>query len=389
VTTPAPLPAELAGVCPLDHDPAPAHWDELADWGVTVVRQGFYWDWIQKEDGTFDFEWPDRYMAAAEARGIRVLVLLAYDSARIRVEGDPRPSVPPAALPEWLAYVRAVVTRYRDRAWGFEVWNEPNLDRFWQGPKADVVALARATVDLVHAEAPGVPVAVAGFSLVPVDWFAALDDEGVLAAADAVSFHPYWRDADGALTMLDAARAWLAARGLDKPLWLTEYGWPSGGRYPSAATLDEQAERLVRFLAGATTRGVRACWWYASRDGRDPDAVETPDDSEGFFGLAWPTAGPKPAGRAFRIMAGLLPHARPDPDRSATLAAATGVDALAFRRPAGPDFAVLTNRTMSARSLERPAGAVVAWPLEPPDPGAGPIPLAVGRSVVVLLPAAR
>jgi hypothetical protein len=384
-----PVPAELAGVCPLDADPTPAHWDQLAAWGVRVVRQGFYWEWLTAADGSLDFTWPDRYVAAAEARGIRVLVVLAYDVPWIHEEGAPRPSVPASAHGEWLAYVRAVAARYRDRAFGFEVWNEPNHRLFWRGSRAEFVALAAVTVPSLREVAPGVPVAVAGFSLLPTDWLADLAAAGVVGAADAVSLHPYWIDAEGALQQLTAARDWLAERRLERPLWLTEYGWPTGGRYPTAVDLDAQAERLLRFQAGAAAAGVQAAWWYASLDGKDPDAVEEPDDSEGFFGLAWPTAGDKPAARAFRVAAALLPGSRPTPASAAALPWPDGIERRAFRRPDGTTAVFATNRTAAAWDLDTPAGATVAWPPQDPAaaPPAGRVTVPADRTVVLLFPA--
>jgi hypothetical protein len=383
-----PVPADFLGMCPMDGHPTPAQWDQLAAWGVKLVRQGFFWDGVGSADGTFDFTWPDEYVGEAEKRGMGVLITLDYDCSWIHAEGDPRPAIPPEALDAWLAYVRAVATRYRDRAWGFEVWNEPNLGIFWKGTQADFVTLAKATVAAVHESAPGVPVAVAGFSLMPLEWLDAMHAEGIVAAADAISFHPYWVDAEGALQMVGLAREWMAQNGLDKPLWLTEYGWPSGGTYPTATDLDGQAERLVRFQAGLATAGVRASWWYASRDSRDPEEVDDPADSEAFFGVSYPTAGDKPSGRAFAVLAGLLPGATPDASVAAPFAADGKLDARGFVRPDGTTAVVVTNRTGSPVVLSLPAGHVALWP-QAPDPAVatvGQVAVAADRSAILAGP---
>lgn len=383
---PAPLPADYLGLCPLDGDPSGEHWDRMAGWGVRLVRQGFFWGGIEKVEGTFDFAWSDRYMDEAARRGIGVLVTLDYDTDWIHAEGDPRPSIAPADLDRWLAYVRAVAGRYKDRAWGFEVWNEPNLPNFWKGTMEDFVTLAKATVDTVHAVAPGRPVAVAGLSLLPLHWLDALHAAGVVQAADAISFHPYWLDSEGAANLVRSAKDWMAANGVDKPLWLTEYGWPSGGTYPTATDVDGQAERLIRFHAAvASMGGVRATWWYASRDYEDPDRVKEPDNSEGFFGLAYPTAGDKPAGRAFAVLARLLPGTVPDAAAGAAFTAGGALVSSGFRAADGSVVVVATNESTGPAVLALPEGAVVEWP-QPPDPAVavpGQVTLPAGRSAIV------
>lgn len=380
VPLPRPVPGEIAGMCPLDADPSEAHWDRIAAWGVRVVRQGFFWEWISRPDGSLDFSWPDRYLDAAGRRGIRVLIVLDYDHPSLHQPGDPRPSIPPEALPRWIGYVRAVAERYGSRAFGFEVWNEPNLPTFWKGSPEDFGTLAAATIPVIREAAPGVPVAVAGLSLLPLDWLEMLERTGVLAAADALSFHPYWVDAEGALDMVSLARDWLSSRGRTLPIWITEYGWPTGGTYMTATTLEGQAERLVRFLPGAAVLGVEAAWWYASLDWRDPEAVEDPDASEGFFGIAWPTAGDKPAAGAFRVLAEALPGATPDPDLPGRLGIAPPLVGTGFRRPPGTFLLVATNPSDRPASLDLPPGSRVTWPPEAPPSGPWMVP--GGRSLV-------
>ena len=194
--TPPPVPYTIPdtfmAMCPLDGKVKIEEWDRLEEWGVKIARQGFFWDGVQKDDGTFDFTWSDEYFDEAEKRGIKVLAVFDYDRASIHGPDDPRPSVPLAAHEMWLSYVNALASRYKDRAWGFEVWNEPNLPAFWKGSQEEFVALAKATVAEVHKAAPGVPVSVAGISLFSEAWFDALEAQGVVSDADAISFHPYW-----------------------------------------------------------------------------------------------------------------------------------------------------------------------------------------------------
>lgn len=342
---------------------------------------------VSKPDGTLDFSWPDRYFNEAEKRGIGVLVVLDYDHPDLHQPGAPRPYIPVEAHDRWIAYVRSVASRYSDRAWGFEVWNEPNLSKFWRGSRDEFVSLARVTVQTIREAAPGVPIAVAGLSLLPLDWLDALHAQGVVDAADAISFHPYWIDAEGALDMVDMAVEWLDQNGLDRELWLTEYGWPTGGEYPTATDLDGQAERLVRFAVGIATRGVRASWWYASHDYHDPDDVDPDASSEAFFGTAWPTAGDKPSARAFAVLARLLPGSVVVSAGASPLASGGAVRTSAFLRPDGAFVVVATNTGEVPAKRTVPSGTVVEWPDSAPVARWSEVEIQPGRSVVLSIPA--
>jgi hypothetical protein len=389
VPPPTPLPLDYMGMCPIDSDPDDAEWDRVKAWGVKLTRQGFFWEWITKDDGELDFTWPDRYFQDAEERGIKVLVDLCYDNKRNQDPDDVRPVISAAHLAAWRTYVAAMATRYKDRAWGFEVWNEPNLDIFWKGSIAEFVAVAKVTVQAVHEFAPGVPVSVAGLASAGLDYLDALQAEGIVGEADAVSFHPYWVDAEGSVDTIGIVQSWLYQNHLDKPLWLTEYGWPTGGTYPHATTLDGQAERLIRFQAGAAQTGVRASWMFASYDWYDPVDVEDPSNSEGFFGVAYRTAGDKPAAHAFQVLAGLLPGSTPDPAIGNTFAAGTGLDVTGFRRPDGTIAIIATNRTTAAIVVPLPDGATVVWPesVDGAPIATGPITVVADRSVILTGPA--
>ena len=189
--------------------------------------------------------------------------------------------------------------------------------------------------------------------------------------------------------MVEGAKKWMAKKGLDKPIWLSEYGWPSGGNYPTATDLPGQAENLVRFQSAAAVAGVKAAFWYCSNDWHDPEDVDDPTASEGFFGLAYPTAGEKPGALAYRVMAKILPGSQPVAELAQAFATKTGLGANAFRQSDGSIAYVATNRTKTAVVLPLDPGAEVRWPLagDPALATAGQVTVDAGRSVVLVVPA--
>ena len=182
-------------------------------------------------DGTLDFTMVDAVYDEVLALGYRPIVELSFMPAALA--GDPDATVfdygaiisPPADWNAWArlveAFTRHCVDRYglaEVRRWGFEVWNEPNLEVFWTGSQRDYFRLydvtaraVRAVDDRLLVGGPGT--ARCGWIL---DFLDHVDAAGV--PLDFVSTHVY------GTYPLDV-RALLDARGLsDVAVWWTEWG---------------------------------------------------------------------------------------------------------------------------------------------------------------------
>src|SRR5207248_11172932 len=144
----------------------------------------------------------DRVVVAARRAGLDVIALPTYTPAWARPRGstDKHPPDDPRAYGE---FVRAAVTRYRAvgvRVW--EVWNEPNIEPFWQ-PKPDPLAYGRVlaagataahevdptTVVLTGGLAPAAD-APDGSGVSPETFVRRLYDSGGLGGADGLAVHP-------------------------------------------------------------------------------------------------------------------------------------------------------------------------------------------------------
>lgn len=127
-------------------DPKRAYLAILDDLGVRRMRLVAYWDQIERERGTYDWDLLDFQMREAEQRGVQVLL-----AAGLRLPGWPE-----CHAPDWtttlssaerddraVAFMRAVVERYRPSTaiWGWQVENEPFLGGFGECPgyNADLV----------------------------------------------------------------------------------------------------------------------------------------------------------------------------------------------------------------------------------------------------------
>ena len=327
-----------------------------AELGGVHVRNDYLWQWIEPTRGGFDFAAVEKGVDAVLGSGGRVTAILDYGVGWAMPDGTPG-SIEPA---DFAAYAGALAGHFCGRIADFEVWNEPNSGNMWppKGDPARYGLLLKAAHQAVKAACPQARVLTGGLS--PMDMVLGWQFYKDLGAAmpdvcdhfDALAIHPYTNDqaaspeydfrmdADnylnpGQSAMVAMARDRLKDWGCpDRPIDLTEMGWPS-------YTISEvdQGRWLARSLLLAARDGVEVYEWYTFWDS---EPVTTgPSPTENYFGMfGWPgdLANPrreKPAWGAFRGISVVLGDARFAGDVSAALGMPNDVYALAFGRDDG------------------------------------------------------
>ena len=275
--TPAPTPTPIFPI----YEGPPLPRDEI---GVQILLHGTDLDTIFQHLRTLEAGWlkaqiswklyepgEDRYdevllmeldqvVSRANNEGIKVLLSVAKapDWTRPTNEMDG----PPSDFDHYRDFMAFLATRYQGRVAAYELWNEPNLQREWNGMKLDAGELVR----LIEDGAAGVRAADPSALLVSAapattginDGVIAIDDRvylramfahGVGNVVDAVGAHPYsWAnppDASAAAPdpvapthnnhpsffFADTLRDYRAivdeAGYPELPLWVTEFGWGS------------------------------------------------------------------------------------------------------------------------------------------------------------------
>ena len=277
--------------------------DLVDDAGIAWIRDEVYWSQVEKRKGVFDFppEYDD-YLAAAQDRGIHVLLILDFGNPLYSAAEKTGPASE-AEREAFARYCAQVVRRYGPYGVRhFEIWNEPNASTFWKpqpNPEnyARLLETAYRSCKDVDPDSVVLGCSTAGTDIEFI--------RRVLAAGggrfmDAVSFHPYCQPAAPEDRLLaDISR--LKALVPEKPLWITEFGYPS---YAGASGVNEevQANYLVRaFLLAASSPAVERMFWYdLQNDGEDPA------EGEFNFGLVRMDKTLKPSYRAFATMASLV-----------------------------------------------------------------------------------
>lgn len=259
--------------------------------GGRLVRIDFNWYAAEPSPGVYDWAVLDALIDGARAKGLTVLATIGYSPAwasRANVDGkETSNDVPKPGLYE--AFVKAAVTRFKDRVQHWELWNEPNLGEFFEGTAQDYTDLVlRPGARAVHAACPGCKTLgpdVATIGKDYADWMkTTLTQAGT--DVDIVSGHIYadFPPIDAApdptavtfFSKLEAHRvlmlgstvvyedplslreAMLAAGVGTKPFWLTETG--KKARFGDAAQMTAQATYARRVLEAQLLR----TWWQAT-----------------------------------------------------------------------------------------------------------------------------
>jgi hypothetical protein len=274
--------------------------DAAASAGFGWVRVDLFWDRFEKKRGTYDFSDADRFVAALDARHLRPLFILGLGHAGY----GGGPPLKPAASAGFAAFARAAAAHFAGRGVRYEIWNEPNIARFWPpAPNAAAAAqVAALGARAVHEADPHAEVVTGGLSWFELPFLDAFVAAGAAADAQAIGIHPYrGKTAPELLTdELVAARRIVRERlGRDVPLWDTEWGYSASqfgsGRSPAAR--QRQAVFAVRRLLASRLSGFPLAIWYDLRDDGPGDA-----DDEHNFGLLTHDGAEKPALAALRAL---------------------------------------------------------------------------------------
>jgi hypothetical protein len=200
-------------------------YDMMALAGLGYVRSDFDWyRCLRTKGGAWDFAMFDKTVDDAAARGVTVLPILY---------GTPKWAQPAYEhLDDFRDYIRATVSHYGMKMPVVEIWNEQNLHGFWKDPNpTNYLAVLKAAYETVKSVEPRVRVSFGGTAGVPFDFIEEVYKLGGAKYFDILSIHPYSHPAppEGRMdSQIDKLRGIMAKYGdAEKPIWITELGWPT------------------------------------------------------------------------------------------------------------------------------------------------------------------
>lgn len=258
--------------------------DLMLKTGGAWVREDFAWSLIEPAPDQFDWTATDRIVGQLGARNLNILGLLAYSVswATPTQEDDGTPMSFYAPDPDqYYTFVRTLVGRYKNVIHYWEVWNEPDNATFWK-PAPDPAAYAtilKTAYRAVKDEDPTAKVVTGGVSGNAVPFLEQALSGDAANSFDILAIHPYAvpLDMNQARTesrpevhkMLDVElnkyQAFLSRHNLDKPIWVTEVGWPANNwGLDESLQADYLAQTYALLLSSGLTERIFA---YSFKDG--------------------------------------------------------------------------------------------------------------------------
>jgi hypothetical protein len=298
--------------------------------GAKWLREDFLWSKIEPADGRFDFSYFDHFMLLASHKGVHILPLLDNTPTWAGAHWNTIPTDPSS----YAGFVAAVVGRYGPhgsfwaahpelRAYAiqtYELWNEPYFDNGNAGQydPARYAALVKAATTAGRAVDPNakylIQAEITGRQVGPkwISWIDALyhATPDLNKYFDGIAIHPYGHDTTGItapgwgqMRRTEVLRNAFVSHGAgDKPLWITEIGWPTCSQGSDrCVTETEQAaslQRLFNYLHTTWAPYVKAAFIYHYEDfGTDAS------NAEAFYGLTTVDHDAKPALAIFKALA--------------------------------------------------------------------------------------
>lgn len=286
---------------------AHADLDLIAD-AFSLVRMDLTWDQVETVPGTYEFGPWDALVDAARARGVGVILILGYGNPLHTAGMSVRT---PEERRAFTAYAAAAAGHFAGRVHGWEIWNEPNLERFWS-PTGDRVrlytAMAAEAAAAVRAADPEARVIAPNLATTDTDWLVDAMRAGLLEHLDLLSVHPY--RGEGPETVIpdyDRIEHLSGLHGRAVPVAAGEWGYSRHGWGGEVRSEEEQASLLARRFLVDAMMGAPYSVWYEWRDsGKDPEVTEE------NFGTVDNAMVPRPPYFAARALKTLLGGFVPD-----------------------------------------------------------------------------
>ncbi len=323
------------------HVPNQAELNRLAAAGAGTYRIQVDWRFIEPRPGVRNWGPTDLFFAQSALAGIHALPDLLgvpkWISRRDRYRPPLRNARQRAA---WRALLSDLALRYGSNGtfWAmhpelprlpvtsWEIWHEPNLGVFFGGkpsPGRFAKLLKLSSAALKSAD-PAAQVVSGGIwpyrggkkSLELVGYLKKLYRvPGASSAFDVLAIHPFAAKPKRVIRLVAAARRIMRKHGDGaKPIWVTSFGWVTGGRGLKTPKLRakprKQAAKLTRtyhlLAARADALGIERALWFSYTD-RVTRKAKTPDFLLGRAGLFRLNGSPKPSWFAFARVAGGTP----------------------------------------------------------------------------------
>ena len=279
------IPADFAGVVHAGMTNTSEEFDLINSMGIKWILHTFNWNRIEPQQGQWDFSGYETFVNNASANNIKVIGVLAYDVHWIFEEGQRSRYIPDDKIPDFCNYVRKTVEYYKGRVDAWCIWNEPNTTRFWTGTNEGFYELTRQAADAVREADSDVIILAGAFNRgylgLPNKMIRGLFESGAMEKVDGIAFHPYELNASRSIRLYEKFRKIVDDYGFGDKIWITEMGFPTGGKLPTNIKEERFPEMVIKSFSYLAAAGTKFVLWYQLFD----PLIREAGDSEDFFGL--------------------------------------------------------------------------------------------------------
>ena len=139
-------------------------YDKLAAIGIKWARCQTGWSKTERQKGVYDFKWLDDVVDNLIKRGIKPWFNVGFGNGLYMGEMKNPTGVGyvplyfgEECLQAWKNYIDALSKHFKGRVQYFEIWNEANINEFWQPKKADpaeYIELVKITGEIIRKNIP-------------------------------------------------------------------------------------------------------------------------------------------------------------------------------------------------------------------------------------------
>jgi len=343
------VPEDFFGISP---DRSPLNKEDfelLDDFNAVWIRTTIRWSGVEPEEGKWDFNFWDTYIAKAEAAKKKIVLILGFDNPWLYSNHKEHRDLTDREIPYFLKYVEQVVSRYRTRI-VYEIWNEPNWV-FWKGSNEHFYALSVATAKKIREVEPHALILAGSTSRVSKSFTQGMFKSGAMENTDGFSVHPYATSPLGEVMQVDKLQKILDEFNYDKPIWITEAGYSTGTI--SFCNIKRYPEYIVKTLSGIAARAgrVRNHIWYELMDDHNPEEIKCSLQIVSCFGLIYPNGTHKHGAESFMLTAGYLAGSEYRPEFPLREGIGKGITSLYFIKPDGTSILILWKNGLGKQNL--------------------------------------
>ncbi len=239
-----------------------------------------------------------------------------------------------------------LVNRYKDRIKTWELWNEPDIEIYWQGSVKEFADFIKVGADAVKKADPSSKVVLGGLAYDPYFLLHLFRDNGLSPYIDIVNCHNYYETwhrhpIESITEYINEISDIIWRYGNNQSLWMAEVGYSTfrkgagvsesySAYYDYEHTPEYQAVELFKTLTLAvSTEKLSAITWYELKDLPPSEGVIGDNDNNRFLGVAYPDWKDKPAAKSLEFFNSLFSSKYKSIDDEVTLVAPIGSDSRA------------------------------------------------------------